>query len=151
HLRLTNVVFEINDAVLGGGAGLRYYYQTPNISIVDMDHVIFRNNTAAGSEGGGLFALLYNNAGFDMSNSQLYGNVAGYGGAMSLGSPSGVSLPFVRVETTEIYSNTAIYVGGGLKLTSQDTNAPMVLSHNHIYNNTAIDGGGINNSGALIV
>ena len=93
------------------GAGLFLNYGSSG-DIVGMDHVVVRANTATAA-GGGMAAVFNDYPGFDMVHSQIYGNTGFQGGGFYFqGSAPPSGLQFVRIETTDIYSNTASHGAG---------------------------------------
>ena len=103
------MIIENNAAPYGGGLFLNYSLSG---DMVEMDHVIVRANTATAA-GGGMGVVFNDYAGFDMVHCQIYGNTAFQGGGIYFqGSAPPSGLQFVRIETTDIYSNTASHGAG---------------------------------------
>lgn len=152
HLHLSDVIFENNSAHYGGGLYLNY---SPTFDVVDLDHVVVRTNVATTAAGGGLcvaFAGSVSAAVFDLHDSQVYGNTAFQGGgAYFQGTPTSFGTLSLRIETTQIYSNKASH-GGGLDNSSGNSNFPAHVLNCRLYGNAADSfGGGIENSGTLVL
>ena len=147
HLSLNDVVVESNAASYGGGLYLNYSSQA---DVVDMDHVIVRANTASAAAGGlGLGFQDY--AGFDMRNSQVYSNAAYEGGGIYLGGTTAIPLASVRVESSDIYSNTAS-LSAGIENRGGNSSVPVIVRNSRLHDNSAsFYGGAIGNYGALVV
>jgi hypothetical protein len=147
HLHLTNVIFESNAARYGGGLYLNYSGQG---DAVDMDHVIVRANTA-GAAAGGLGINFDDFAGFDMRNSQVYCNAAYEGGGIYLQGTPSFGLLSARIETSDVYSNTAS-LSAGFENHSGNSAVPVVMLNSHLHDNAAgFYGGAIGNYGTLII
>lgn len=148
HLHLSDMIFENNAAYYGGGLYLNY---SSGGDTVEMDHVIIRSNTATNAAAGGLGASFYDAAGFHMRNSQVYDNKAYEGGGISFQSSTSFGLTSVRIETTDIYSNTAV-LSAGIENRSRDPNVPVLLLNSRVHGNAAgYYGGAIGNFGTLTI
>jgi len=147
QLNLSDVIIESNAAPYGAGLFLNY---SAFGDIVEMDHFIVRANTATAA-GGGMCVIFNDYPGFDLAHSQVYGNTAFQGGGLYFQAstpPSG--LQFVRIETTDISSNTAGH-GGGFDNDQLGPYATVLLNCNLRNNTAAFLGGAIENYGTLAI
>jgi CSLREA domain-containing protein len=150
HLSFSNVVVTGNAAYYGGGLYLNY---SNSSDVVNLDHVVVHDNTAATAAAGGLGVNFGEFATFDLNNSQVYSNTAYEGGGVyfQTGSPLSFGLASVRIENSEIYANNAS-LSAGFENHSGDASVPVVLLNDHIHNNQASNyGGAIGNYGALSI
>jgi len=146
HLILNDVLFEGNTSRYGGGLYMNY---SSAGDMVDINRVVVHANTATAAAGG-LGVNFGDFAGFDLRSTQIYSNTAYEGGGLYFQS---TSVPFgllsVRIENSEIYSNTAS-LSAGIENHSGDATVPVVLLNSHLYHNSAgFYGGAIGNYGAL--
>ena len=147
HLILTDVVFENNAAYYGGGLYLDY---STLGDVVMIDRLVVRANTATAAAGG-LGVNFGDFAGFDLRNSQVYGNTAFEGGGIYFQGTPTFGLSSVSIQTSEIYSNTAS-LSAGFENHSGNATVPVVLQASNLYQNHAdVYGGGIGNYGTLAI
>ena len=153
QLRLHDVVVADNAAFYGGGLYLNVYFDLNVYSgnnVVDLDQIIIHANTATYTAGG-LSVDLRGYSTFDLRNSRIDSNMARSeaGGLLFAGIPaSGQS---ARIETTEIYSNTAPQEGG-FENVRGTAGVPTVILNSRLHNNHAdYDGGAIGNYGTLVI
>ena len=148
HLRLHDVVFDRNTARYGGGLYLNYSSVGDTI---EMDHVVVHANTATTGAAGGLGVNFGDFAGFDLRSSRVYSNAAYEGGGIYFQGTPPFGLLSARVETTEIYSNTAS-LSAGIENHSGDAAVPVVVVNSHVHNNHAdFYGGALGNYGTLVI
>ncbi len=148
HLTLTDVVIENNAAYNGGGLFLDY---SPSADVVVIDRLIVRANTATAAAGG-LAANFGDFAGFDLRNSQVYGNVAFEGGGIYFQSTTTFGLSSVSIQTSEIYSNNTAGLSAGFENHSGTAAVPVVLQTSSLYQNHSNSyGGAIGNYGTLAI
>jgi len=131
---LTNVSFINNEATYGSGGGALFSYYSDPV----MNNCVFKSNTA--SHGGGGFAMGAWGT-LEMNNSRITGNIAGYGGGVSGGNNSTLTLR--NVEITNNTTQNTPYVteeGGGLYLSDVVVSLINVTISDNL---TATDGGAI--------
>jgi uncharacterized repeat protein (TIGR01451 family)/CSLREA domain-containing protein len=118
HLLLSDVVIENNTAIQQGG-GL--YAALPTGSSLEMDQVVLRANTAVPGSAH---------------------NPAGEGGGAWVSASAGSGS--LAMHDSQVYSNTAADMGGGLTV-----GVPSTLERSAFYSNTASYGGGVEVESAL--
>ena len=147
HLSLNGVIFEGNTGYYGGGLYLNYSTQG---DVVDLDHVVVHANTATAAAGG-LGVNFDDFATFDLLNSQVYSNTAYEGGGVYFQGTPSFGLLSIRIDTSDIYSNTAS-LSGGIENRSGNATVPVMLMNSHLYDNHAnFYGGAIGNYGTLVI
>ncbi len=147
HLRLSDVIVESNAAPYAAGISLNYSLSG---DIVEMDHVVVRANTATAA-GGGMGVAFNDYPGLDMVHCQINGNTGYQGGGLYFqGSAPPSGLQFVRIESTDISSNTASH-GAGFDNDLLGPYATVLLNCNLRNNTAAFLGGAIENYGTLAI
>lgn len=135
HLQLSNVIFDSNTGLNGGGLYSNLSAQGGSIA---MDNVFLHANRAiAGGvgAGGGVFAYLpSSNSEFTIQNSKIYSNTAdGTGGGIFVEGNSAIQW---SIQRSQLYSNTAAS-GGAI-----GNNIPLTISDSQLHNNSVTEDGG---------
>lgn len=149
HLHLDGVILEKNKASYYGGLAIRY---SAGGGAVELDGIVLRRNSAKAAAGGLGADLTSSFGGFELRDSRIYSNTAYEGGGLYL---QGTTLPFnlysARIETTQVYSNTAS-LSGGFENRAGNANVSIQLLNSNFHNNSSgIYGGAIGNYGTLII
>src|SRR5579859_3217149 len=146
-LRLTNVVFENNQASYDGGLALNY---SSSNATVDLENVTFHANRATAAVGGLGVAFGGDFDQFTLRNSRVYSNSAYEGGGLYF---SGEIYPpgYASLEADAIYSNTA-FLSAGLENHAGFATNPLLLVDSRLDDNDAgYYGGAIGNYGMLAI
>ena len=146
-LRLTNVVFENNQASYDGGLALNY---SSSNATVDLENVTFHANRATAAVGGLGVAFGGDFDQFTLRNSRVYSNSAYEGGGLYF---SGEIYPpgYASLEADAIYSNTA-FLSAGLENHAGFATNPLLLVDSRLDDNDAgYYGGAIGNYGRLAI
>ncbi len=147
QLHLLDVVIDGNNAYYGGGLYLNY---SASGDMVDMNQVVVHANTATAAAGG-LGVNFGDFATFDLRNSRVYSNTAYQGGGLYFQGTPSFGLLSARIETTDLYSNTAS-LSAGIENHSGNATIPVMMLNSHVHNNHAnYYGGAIGNYGTLVI
>jgi predicted outer membrane repeat protein len=148
HFNLNDVSIDSNTSPYGGGIFLSYSTQG---DIAVFDHITIHGNTSTAAAGG-LGADFGDFATFTLAHSQVYGNAAFEGAGLYFQGRPASGLSSVHVQNTDIYSNNAASLSGGIENHSGAVTGPVFLVNDSISNNQASTyGGGIGNYGALSI
>lgn len=135
HLQLSNVIFDSNTGLNGGGIYSNLSAQGGSITMANV--ILHANRAIAGGvgAGGGVFAYLpSSNNGFIIQDSTIYSNTAdGTGGGLYVSGNTSIQW---SIQHSQIYSNTAT-AGGAI-----GNLLPLVLSDSTFHGNHASSDGG---------